>query len=144
MQLYPSKRTALIPVLHVAQEELGYLPSEATEDIAILFGLSAAEVQEVVTFYSMFYRRPVGQYTFQVCTNISCLLRGGERVLDYLQTKLGIEVGETTHDKKFTLLEVECIGACEMAPVMQVNFDYHAQLNKEKIDLLVEELKLRG
>lgn len=141
MSAYPHRRTALIPALHIAQEEFGYIPNEAVEELAAMFGLSSADVEGVVTFYSMFFRKPTGKYLLQVCTNISCLLCGGEDVLNRLKNKLDVGVGETTADNQFTLLEVECIGACEMAPVMQVNFDYHGNLTKEKIDNLLEELK---
>lgn len=137
---FPQKRTALIPALYVVQEEFGYVPEGAMAPVGELFGLSSAEVKEVVTFYTMFYRAPVGKHVLQVCTNISCQLSQAEEILDYLKSKLEIEVGETTPDGKFTLLEVECIGACEAAPALQDNYDFHMSLTKEKIDKLLETL----
>ncbi|MBI1746693.1 MAG: NADH-quinone oxidoreductase subunit NuoE [Acidobacteria bacterium] len=141
IQKYPHKRTALIPVLYVVQAELGHISEPAMTAVGELFGLSPAEVKEVVTFYTMFYRAPVGKHVLQVCTNISCMLCRAEEILDYLKTKLGIAVGETTPDGKFTLLEVECMGACEAAPAMQDNYDYHFHMTKEKIDRLLEILR---
>ncbi len=137
---YPQKRSALIPALYVVQEEFGYIPEPATEPVAELFGLSPAEIKEVITFYTMFYRAPVGRHVLQVCTNISCMLWQADDLLNYLKAKLGIEVGETTADGKFTLLEVECIGACEAAPALQDNYNFHVNLSKEKIDRLLESL----
>lgn len=140
LQRYPNQRSALIPALHVIQDEFGYITSDGVRYLAQVFALSEADVEEVVTFYTMFFRKPVGKYLLQICTNISCLLCNAETILAHFKRKLGVDVGETTPDGKFTLLEVECIGACEAAPVMQVNFDYEGSLTKEKVDRLLEQL----
>lgn len=143
MARYPSPRTALIPALHLVQQEAGYIDEEAVLEISRIFGLSPAQVEEVITFYTMFHRQPVGRHLLQVCTNISCLLRGAERLLQHLERALDLRPKETTSDGAFTLLEVECIGACELAPVVQVNYDFHGPLNIEKLDKLIEELRGR-
>lgn len=143
MARYPTSRTALLPALHIAQQEAGHIDEEAVLEISRIFGLSPAQVEEVVTFYTMFHRQPVGRHLLQVCTNISCLLRGAERLLQHLEHKLDLRPKETTSDGAFTLLEVECIGACELAPVVQVNYDFHGPLNIEKLDKLIEELRGR-
>lgn len=143
MARYPTSRTALLPALHIAQQEAGYIDEEAMLEISRIFGLSPAQVEEVITFYTMFHRQPVGRHLLQVCTNISCLLRGAERLLQHLERALDLRPKETTSDGAFTLLEVECVGACELAPVVQVNYDFHGPLNIEKLDKLIEELRGR-
>jgi len=141
MGQFPQKRTALIGALYIVQEELGYVPEPAMAEVGELFDLSPAEIKEVVTFYTMFYRTPVGRHVLQVCTNISCMLCQGEDILEYLKSRLGIAVGQTTPDGRFTLLEVECIGACEAAPALQDNFDFHMNMTREKVDQLLEALR---
>ncbi len=143
MARYPAPRTALIPALHLVQQEAGYIGEEAILEISRIFGLSPAQVEEVVTFYTMFNRQPVGRHLLQVCTNISCLLRGAEGLLRHLERRLELRTRETTSDGAFTLLEVECIGACELAPVVQVNYDIHGPLTLEKLDRLIEDLRGR-
>lgn len=138
---YPKKTAALLPALHLVQREVGFISAQEERFVAEALGLKPVKVREVVTFYTMFLRRPVGRYHLQVCSNLSCSLLGAEPILEYLQKKLGIGVGETTADGRFTLSEVECLGACEQAPCLMVNFDYHGQLDKEKIDRILEGLE---
>jgi len=138
---YPRKRSALIPSLQIAQKEIGYLNHDAMQEIARMFELSPNEVHEVISFYTMFYRKPVGKYVILVCTNISCLLCNAEEILAHLTRKLGIKPGETTPDNKYTLMEVECLGSCGTSPVIQINEDYYEDLTPEKLDRILEGLK---
>jgi len=138
---YPQKEAALLPVLHVAQKEFGYISPQEEKLVASLLGISPLKVREVVTFYSMFNSEPVGKYHIQICANLSCTLEGAEALVEYLSEKLSIQVGETTPDKKFTLSTVQCLGACEQAPCMMVNFDYHYRLDKKKIDEILDNLE---
>ncbi|OGD35298.1 MAG: hypothetical protein A2V45_11290 [Candidatus Aminicenantes bacterium RBG_19FT_COMBO_58_17] len=138
---YPKKGAALLPVLHLVQREVGCIAAEEERFVARVLGLRPMKVREVVTFYTMFLRRPVGKYHLQVCSNLSCSLLGAGPLLDYLQQKLGVRVGETTADGRFTLSTVECLGACEQAPSLMINFDYHGQLDGEKIDRILESLE---
>ena len=138
---YPQKRSALIPSLHLVQKELGYISQDAMAEIARMFDLSPNEVHEVVSFYTMFHRKPVGKYVLQVCTNISCQLCNAEGIMSHLTKKLGIKPGETTEDKRFTLLEVECLGSCGTSPVVQINDDYYEDLTSEKLDKILDSLK---
>ncbi len=141
IQKYPQKRSALIPSLHLAQKEIGYIPPDTVQEIAGIFGLSPNEVYEVVSFYTMFYKKPVGRYVIQVCTNISCLLCNAEQIVDHLIRRLGIKLGETSADKKYTLLEVECLGSCGTSPVVQINEDYYEDLTPEKLDQILDSLE---
>lgn len=137
---YPKKEAALLPVLHLVQREVGCISAEEEKFVAQILGLRPMKVREVVTFYTMFIRRPLGKYHIQVCSNLTCTLLGVGKLIDYLKQKLGIEIGETSPDKKFTLSAVECLGACEQAPCMMVNFDYYGQLDKSKIDQILDSL----
>jgi len=138
--LYPDRRGALLPVLQLAQEAFGYIAPEVEEYVASLFGLSPAHVHEVVTFYTLLFTKPKGRHVISVCHNLTCHLLGAQGVLAYLRQKLGVEVGETTKDGRVTLLSVECLCACEMAPMMQVNDRYEGNLTSEKLDRILEEL----
>jgi NADH-quinone oxidoreductase subunit E len=138
---YPIKRSALIPILLTTQEELGFLPLQALQAVAAYLDLPEIEVHEVVTFYSMLRLKPVGKHHVQVCTNISCLLLGGEKIFEHISARLGIGEGETTSDGLFSLTEVECLGACCNAPAMQVNYQYHEDLTLEKVDRILNDLK---
>ncbi|MBN2409289.1 MAG: NADH-quinone oxidoreductase subunit NuoE, partial [Candidatus Aminicenantes bacterium] len=138
---YPKKEAALLPVLHLVQREVGFIGQEEERFVAQIMGLKPIKVREVVTFYTMFLRRPIGRYHLQVCSNLSCRLLGAGVWLEYLKERLGIGVGETTADGRFTLSTVECLGACEQAPSMMVNFDYHGHLDKEKIEKILEGLE---
>ncbi|HXG04507.1 MAG TPA: NADH-quinone oxidoreductase subunit NuoE [Candidatus Binatia bacterium] len=138
--LYPDPRGALLPVLHLAQETFGYISLEVEEYVAGLFGLSPAHVHEVVTFYTLFFREPRGRHVVAVCHNLSCHLAGAPRILDHLRRRLGVEVGETTPDGRVTLQAVECLCACEHAPMMQVDDRYEFDLTPEKVDRILEGL----
>ena len=144
VQNYPVKRSALIPILLTTQEELGYLSDESISAIARYLELPAIEVYEVVTFYSMLRRQPVGKHHVQVCTNISCLLLGGEELFEHVSKRLGIKEGETTGDGQFSLTEVECLGACCNAPAMQINYTSHDDLTFDKVDQILLDLKKRA
>ncbi len=138
---YARKEAALLPVLHLVQNEVGFISSQEEKQVADLLNIRPIKVKEVVTFYTMINQEPVGRYHIQVCSNISCSLLGAESLIDHLKAKLGVEVGETTQDKKFTLSTVECLGACEQAPNMMINFDYYGNLDKEKIDEILDNLE---
>jgi NADH-quinone oxidoreductase subunit E len=138
---YPVKRSALIPMLLTAQEEIGYLTSESIQFISEYLNIPAIEVYEVITFYSMLRTKPVGKNHIQVCTNISCLLLGGEQIFEHISERLGIKEGETSPDGVFSLIQVECLGACCNAPAMQVNYKYHEDLNIEKVDSILEDIR---
>ena len=138
---YPTPQAALLPVLHLVQRDTGFLSAEEERAVASLLGLAPIKVREVVTFYTMFTRKPLGRFHLQVCSNLSCSLAGGESLLKHLQAKLGIKPGETTPDGKFTLTEVECLGACEQAPCLMINFDYYGKLDPDGIDRILNELK---
>jgi NADH-quinone oxidoreductase E subunit len=138
---YPKKRSALIPSLQLAQEEAGRLSSETLCEIARLFDLTPNEVNEVVGFYTMFYQKPMGKYVIQVCTNISCMLCNAEEIVAHLTRRLGIKIGETSADNRYTLLEVECLGSCGTSPVIQINEEYHEELTPDKLDRILDSLQ---
>ena len=137
---YPVARSAMIPLLHLAQEQDGHVSDEAMEHIAELLDVTPAEVLGTCSFYEMFKREPIGEYLVNVCTNISCLLVGGEELLENLEDKLGIKAGSTTPDGKFTLEDVECIAACTEAPCMQVNYRYFHKVTNEQVDEVLDDL----
>jgi NADH-quinone oxidoreductase subunit E len=137
---YKRKEAALLPVLHLVQGEVGFISAQEEKQVAEILGIKPIKVREVATFYTMINRKPVGKYLIQVCSNLSCSLLGGASLLEHLKNKLGIDVGETTPDKKFTLTTVECLGACEQAPCMMINFDYFGNLDHEKIDEILDKL----
>jgi NADH-quinone oxidoreductase subunit E len=139
--LYPQPRAALLPVLRMAQETFGWVSLEVERYVAGLFEMSPAHVHEVVTFYTLFFQKPVGRHVVSVCQNLSCTLRGAEDAIAYLQERLGIVAGETTADGRVTLLRVECLCACEVAPMMQVDADYVGPLSREAIDRTLEGLR---
>lgn len=137
---YPKKEAALIPVLRLVQEEAGCISPDEEEFVARILGLKRMRVREVVTFYTMLTRRPLGKYHIQVCANLSCSLLGSATILEYLEKRLGIRVGETSPDKMFTLTTVECLGACDQAPCMMVNTDYYGHLDPAEIDRILAAL----
>lgn len=137
---YPTKRAAILPTFWLAQEEFGYLSVEAMEYIGRLLDLSPAYVGAVASFYTMLNKKPVGKFHVQVCTNLSCTLLGAEHIVACIEKKLGIGVGQTTPDGKFTLSEVECLGSCGTAPVAQINDDYHENLTPEGTLRLLDTL----
>jgi NADH-quinone oxidoreductase subunit E len=138
---YPAPRAALLPVLRLAQDTFGYISPAVEVYVAKLFELSPAHVHEVVTFYTLFFQRPVGRHVLSVCHNLSCSLRGAEDVVRYLEERLGVEAGETTADGRVTLLRVECLCACEAAPMMQVDEEYVGPLDRGVIDRVLEGLR---
>jgi len=138
---FPDAKSLTVPALHIAQEQYGWISEETMREVARVLNVPENHVIGVATFYTMFNKKPVGKYHIQVCTNVSCQLLGAEKISDYICNKLNIKVGETTLDNKFTLSEVECLGSCGTAPMMQVNNDYHENLTTEKIDKLLTELK---
>ena len=141
---YPTKRSALVPTLLYAQDEIGHLNDEVISEIASRVDLTELEVRNVISYYSMLTTKPRGKYNVQVCTNIACLLRGGEELLEHCKQKLGIGHKGTTPDGLFSLEEVECIGACSWAPAAQVNYDFHENLNAEKMGELLDQYKRKG
>ncbi len=136
---YPTKRSVLVPTLLYAQDEAGFLSDEVVSKIAERLELTELEVHNVISYYSMLTTKPRGKYNVQVCTNIACMLRGGEELLQHCEKKLGISHKGTTPDGLFSLEEVECIGACSWAPAAQVNYDFHENLSAEKMDRVLEE-----
>jgi NADH-quinone oxidoreductase subunit E len=141
IERYPLPRSALIPLLHLAQEQDGYVSEEAMQHIAQLLDLTPAEVLGTCSFYEMFKREPVGEYLVNVCTNISCMLCGGEELLAHLEGRLGVTAGSTTADGKFTLEDVECIAACTEAPCLQINYRYFHRISHEQVDELLDDLQ---
>jgi NADH-quinone oxidoreductase subunit E len=139
--LYPDPRAALLPVLHMAQDTFGYVSLEAEEYVATLFNLSPAHVHEVVTFYTLYFQQPKGRHVVAVCHNLSCHLAGAPRIIEHLKQRLGVAVGETTDDGRITLQSVECLCACEHAPMMQVDDRYEFDLTPEKIDRILVRLQ---
>jgi NADH-quinone oxidoreductase subunit E len=134
--IYPLKRSALVPMLLYAQDEVGYVSDAVVAEIAERLDLLELDVRNVLSYYSMLRTKPAGKYNVQVCTNISCMLRGGYEILNHCKHKLGIGHKETTRDGVFSLEEVECIGACCWAPAIQINYDFHENLTPEKVDAL--------
>ncbi|MBI1739330.1 MAG: NAD(P)H-dependent oxidoreductase subunit E [Acidobacteriales bacterium] len=141
---YPTKRSVLVPTLLYAQDEIGSLTGEIIAELAQRLDLTELEVRNVISYYSMLTTKPRGKYNVQVCTNIACMLRGGEELLDHCKKKLGIGHKGTTQDGLFALEEVECIGACSWAPAIQVNYDFHENLTIEKMDKVLDEYRKKG
>ena len=135
-------KSALLPVLHLAQEEFGgWLDVPVMDYVAEILNITPIEVYEVATFYSMYNMKPVGKYLFEVCHTGPCMLRGSDQIIDYIKNKLGIKVGETTPDGMFTLKTVECLGACGYAPMMQLGKTYREHLTPQKIDAIIEQCR---
>ena len=143
---YPEdrRRSAVLPALYLAQSQQGYITANAIRHVAELLGITRADVEDVVSFYTMFYTRPVGTYVLQVCRTLSCAINGAERVTEALVEKIGIKPGETDGSRTFTLLEVECLGACDRAPVVMVNDAWHECLKPEDAGRLIDDLRARG
>src|SRR5665811_837616 len=139
---YPVKRSALIPMLIYAQDQFGYVSDEMIGEIARRLGLNTLQVTETMAYYSMLRRQRPGKYHVQVCTNVSCMLRGGNSLYEFVQKKLEIGHKQTTEDGVFSLEEVECLGACTGAPAMQVNYDFYENLTPVKFDKIIESLDL--
>jgi NADH-quinone oxidoreductase subunit E len=143
MQQYPTKRGFLVPMLLYSQDEVGYLSDDVISHLAKKTELTELEVRNVISYYSLLHTKPMGKYHVQVCTNISCMLRGGEEILDHCKSKLGIGHKQTTADGIFSLEEVECIGACSWAPALQVNYDFHENLTNDKVDKVLEQYRAK-
>jgi NADH-quinone oxidoreductase subunit E len=141
---YPTKRSVLVPTLLYAQDEVGSLTDGVITELAQRLGLTELDVRNVISYYSMLTTKPRGTYNVQVCTNIACMLRGGEELLDHCKKRLGIGHKGTTPDGLFSLEEVECIGACSWAPAIQVNYDFHEDLTETKLDKVLDEYKKKG
>ncbi len=141
---YPTRQAALLPTLWIAQREFGWVGEETQAYVADLLGLPYSHVKAVVTFYPMFHRKPVGKYLLDVCTNLSCRLRGADRIVNCIRRRLGIEIDETTKDGKFTLGVAECLASCGTAPMLQLNQDrFYENLTEESILKLIDELSKR-
>jgi len=143
LKSYPPgwQRAAMVPMLLFAQDEVGSVTRELVDEVAKRVGVQALQVDEVITYYSMLHRKPLGKHHVQICTNISCLLTGGEELWKHACAKLGIGHKEVTPDGRISLEEVECIGACSWAPALQVNYDFHHQVTPEKLDQLLDRLR---
>jgi NADH-quinone oxidoreductase subunit E len=138
---FPKTRSAVLPAMHVVLEEIGFYDRDTLKQVAELLGLSEMEVAETLSFYTYFPKEGVGKYHIQVCTNVSCMLAGAEQLKTYLEEKLGIKIGQTTPDGLFTLTEVECLGSCGTAPVMQINQEYYENLTRVKVDEILAALR---
>jgi NADH-quinone oxidoreductase subunit E len=139
--IYPMRRSALIPMLMYAQDEVGCLSDAVISEVATRVGITELDVRDVISYYSLMHTKPHGKYHVQVCTNISCMLRGGNELLAHCKQRLGIDNKETTPDKLFSLEEVECIGACSWAPAVQVNYDFHENLTPELMDRVLQDYR---
>jgi len=138
------RRSAVLPALYLAQQQQGYITANAIRHVAELLGITRADVEDVVSYYTMFYRRPVGKFVINVCRTLSCAVNGAERVTESLCAKLGIAPGQTDPSGTFTLIEVECLGACDRAPIVMVNDTWHECLKPEDVPKLVDDLRARG
>lgn len=142
--LYPRRRSALIPMLLYAQDEIGYVSDAAIAEIGQRLDITVLDVRNVLTYYSMLRTKPIGKYNVQVCTNISCMLRGGQELFQHCKNRLGIGHKQTTPDGVFSLEEVECIGACSWAPAVQVNYDFHEELTPESMDAVLDQYRSKA
>ncbi len=140
-QRYPTNQALVLPVLWMAQEQFGHISQETMKYVATLLNVPYGHVLGVVTFYTMYNSRPIGKYHIEVCTNVSCMLRGSESILRHLESKLGIKAGETSDDRRYTISEVECMGACGGAPMCAIGEEYHENLTSERMDQVLAELK---
>ncbi len=138
---YPEKRPAVMGVLYIAQEQNGWISYEVMKEVAEILDMLEEEVLGITTFYTMYHNKPVGKFHIQVCTNVSCMLKGGYKIYDHVKEKLGIENGGLTNDNMFSLEEVECMGSCGTAPMIAVNEDYFENLDLNQIDQILESLK---
>lgn len=142
-KFYPTTQALVLPVLWMIQEEHGYISEESMKYAARLLDVSFGHVLGVVTFYTMFHSTPVGKNHIEVCTNVSCMLRGSEKIVALLEKRLGIGLGETSKDKKWTLSEVECMGSCGTAPMLAMGEEYHENLTPEKLEKILSDLELK-
>ena len=137
---YPTKRSAVLPLCHLAQKQFGYMSPEAISEVAGVLDLDPTEVQSLVGFYSLLRERPTAKFVIEVCADLPCALRGANRLVDHICSKLGVQPGETTSDGLFTVEKVMCVAACDRAPVAQINLEYFEHLDPERFDALLEEL----
>ena len=144
VEKYPLKRSALVPMLLYAQDEIGYLSDALIDEVAVRIGITPLDVRNVSSYYSMLRFKPAGKYNVQVCTNISCMLRGGYDLFEHLQEELGIGHKGITADGLFSLEEVECIGVCCWAPAIQVNYDFHDDLTNDKVDQILNTYRAKA
>lgn len=138
---YPDPKSALLPSLYVAQREFGWLSNEAMESVSKALNVPEAMVRGTATFYSMYRHKPVGRHLIQLCTNVSCMILGAEKLVDFLETKYGVKPDDTSADGRFSLVIMECIGACGTAPAMLVNTDFHDNLSEKRIEEILEKYK---
>jgi NADH-quinone oxidoreductase subunit E len=141
VSIYPQKRSALIPMLLLAQKEHGYVKAEAIEYIAKFLDLNASEVDSILSFYTLLRRHPVGKYHILICTNLACLLQGSDDIEACIKRKLGVGLGEVTPDGLFSAIEFECLGSCTTAPCIQVNGEFHENLDVPKTETLIDQLR---
>jgi NADH-quinone oxidoreductase subunit E len=144
VEKYPLRRSALVPMLLYAQDEIGYLSDALIDEVAFRIGITPLDVRNVATYYSMLRFKPAGKYNVQVCTNISCMLRGAYDLFEHLEEKLGIGHKGVTADGLFSLEEVECIGVCCWAPAIQVNYDFHDDLTNDKVDAVLADYRTKA
>jgi NADH-quinone oxidoreductase subunit E len=141
LSIYPRKRSALVPMLLLAQKEHGYIKDEAIEYIAHFLDLSPSDVESTMSFYTLLHRHPVGKYHIMICTNLSCLLQGSDEIEACVKRRLGVELGEVTADGMFSAVEFECLGSCTTAPVMQINGEFHENLDAKKVERIIDTLQ---
>jgi NADH-quinone oxidoreductase E subunit len=142
--IYPRKRSALIPMLLLAQKEQGYIKAEAIEYIGKYLDLNPSEVDSILSFYTLLRRNPVGKYHIMICTNLACLLQGSDEIETCIKRTLGVKLGEITPDGLFSAIEFECLGSCTTAPVIQVNGEFYENLDVKKTEAIIEDLRKRG
>jgi NADH-quinone oxidoreductase subunit E len=142
--IYPRKRSALIPMLLVAQKEHGYVRPEAVVYLAKYLGLDASEVDSIMSFYTLLHRNPVGKYHIMICTNLACMLRGSDEIESCVKRKLGVGFGEITPDGLFSAIEFECLGSCTTAPAMQINGEFYENLDARKVEDIIDEFRRRA
>ena len=138
---YPTTQALVLPVLWIAQEQFGHISNDTMKYIAQLLNVPYGHILGVVTFYTMFHSKPTGKHHIEVCTNVSCMLRGSEKIVKHLEERLGVEMGETSQDMKWTISEVECMGSCGTAPMVAIGEEYYENLTTEKVDKILAELK---
>jgi NADH-quinone oxidoreductase subunit E len=141
---YPKKKSAILPALTIAYKQLGHLSDDIYREISQVINVPYVEIAEAATFYTLFPKKPRGKYLIQVCNNISCALLGSDSLIDYLESKLEIKMGETTSDNLFTLIPAECLGSCATAPMMQINDDFYENLTRARVDSILEELRSKA
>jgi NADH-quinone oxidoreductase subunit E len=144
LRKYPTKRSAVLPLCHLAQEQYGYMSAEAVRQVAEILDLDPTEVQGLVGFYTLLHEKPTGKHVIEICNDLPCALRGADQFVGHVCKKLGVEVGETTEDGLFTLETVMCIAACDRAPAAQIDLEYHENLDQDKFDRIIERLREKG